>query len=273
MKLTQIVIEQGCFDSEDDYDVIRSNIDFLNTLSGEYVTFEEVSEEALKSYYVDFYLAQINNGGFSQFVFNARANLPKVLKAVTEGLSDMEATKNLKLFNQSAAIIRHLSEERLEKYLDSQYWGDNEERDVLNAFDYEFYGLQEHESLLNLNARWIRSHPQLLVLDAQAIEHKVEEITQSLPDLEARIQASLEAEPRYIKIIRALVAHAGQEFESAHASSPCQYEGEEIWAEHFKTNLGHHYMIEHKGKALLFNGASNALVDEIEIEKKFRKEN
>ncbi|KAF1016500.1 MAG: hypothetical protein GAK29_04527 [Acinetobacter bereziniae] len=70
MLIDNILISKQSLESDDHYDVIMSNIDTLNELFEHYIEYDEMSAEALYSYFVDYYLAQVNNGGFSQFVYN-----------------------------------------------------------------------------------------------------------------------------------------------------------------------------------------------------------
>ena len=59
-----IVVSEKSLQSKEAEDIVESNILFVNALLGEYLTEEEVSADALRSYYVDYYLTQVNNGGF-----------------------------------------------------------------------------------------------------------------------------------------------------------------------------------------------------------------
>ena len=53
-----ILVSQQSLGSDDSYAVIESNIDSVNALLKRLVEDEEITPEALKSYYVDYYLAQ-----------------------------------------------------------------------------------------------------------------------------------------------------------------------------------------------------------------------
>lgn len=71
MILKQVTITKESMEDEDPYGVILSNIDIINDLLSNHVRHDEICIQSLKSYYVDYYLAQVNNGGFSQFVYNS----------------------------------------------------------------------------------------------------------------------------------------------------------------------------------------------------------
>ena len=66
----KIYVSQQSFDDEDEYEIVSSNIDLLNALLNEYLNEDEIHPASLQSYYVDYYHAQVHNGGFSQFVYN-----------------------------------------------------------------------------------------------------------------------------------------------------------------------------------------------------------
>src|SRR4051812_5684805 len=68
MQPDAIVVSTKSFGSKEAEDIVESNVSFVNALFDEYLTGEEVHPDALRSYYVDYYLDQVNNGGFSQFV-------------------------------------------------------------------------------------------------------------------------------------------------------------------------------------------------------------
>src|SRR5690349_10993125 len=137
-----IIVSKEAFASDDPYDIIQSNIEFLNAQFEEHLEHDEVSVNALRSYYVDYFLAQFLNGGFSQFIYNSRWG--DCIDYVTSGFAAMGAVKHLELFEDAA---RQLSErpgiEGLKKFFESDYFGDNEERDILNEFNEGFSSLSE----------------------------------------------------------------------------------------------------------------------------------
>lgn len=48
-------------------EVVCSNVTIVNALFDQLVHVEEIAPDALLSYYVDYYLAEVCNGGFSRF--------------------------------------------------------------------------------------------------------------------------------------------------------------------------------------------------------------
>jgi Domain of unknown function (DUF4375) len=261
---SSVIVSDQSVASADPYDVVYSNIELVNALFGEHLRADEIAPDALRSYYVDYYLAQINNGGFSQFVYNSHWS-PLMNAFIREGLLAMKAVGHLALFNESAALVDRLGADRLQTFFESEYFDTNAERDALDANNERFYALSETEDLIALNAAWLRSLPGLKARTADEIKAEVARRGAALPDREERVRAALENEPRYFKLIRALIAKAGHELSCVTAGDPNhQHKGQRVVAWHFLTNKGHHYMVDAGGKAVMFNGTTKEMVTEVE---------
>lgn len=256
-----IVVSDQSFSSSEISDIVESNISFINALFMEYLKPEEISPDALCSYYVDYYLAEVDNGGFSQFVYNTEWS-PQCVEPVREGLQAMQAKRHLELFEEGAKLVEQFGQNRLGNYFDSEYFGENADRDEFNSISDRFLEIDEQENLLNLNASWLRSHPNLVVLTVEQMEAEVQRRAQSLPDREQRIAEERANEPRYLKLIRALCDRAGHEFKHIMKIDPNRrHEGVKTTAWHFITDKGRFHMIEANGKAIMFRKRS--LVDRV----------
>lgn len=266
-----VVVSEACFRSDEPYDIIQSNISFINALFAEYLNEAEVtaalSEDAFRSYYVDYYLTEMNNGGFSQFVFNSRWS-PQCVSYVREGLRAIGAVRHLDVFEEGVRLIEQFGPDRLKVYLASEYFGDNLDRDKLNAPNDLFFKLKkEGEDLLTLNAAWLRKHPRLVVLNGEQMKEEVRRLGQTVLDREARVAAALEKEPRYMKLIRALCKQAGHEFLQVSAGDPTRiHNSVQTVAWHFFTNQGHFHMVDTGRKAIMFREDSTTdCVFEIQV--------
>lgn len=264
MILEKVTVSKKSFESDDPYEIIQSNIDFLNSLFQEHVRYEEVCIDSLKSYHVDYYVAQVKNGGFSQFVYNSNWE-PSMVELIVEGLRDMGATKNLKLFQKSKKIVSGMSPKNFERFLDGEYFGNFLQINHLNKFDDRFFKLQESEDLIEFNARWLKSLKTLSVLNKEQLDNQLKHLLEAIPDKEERVKAALASEPRYKKIMRALCKAAGQELNFETAASPVEVEGVNTYAFHFITNEGHHHMVDVNNKGIMFKGHTNEVVVEIEV--------
>ncbi len=263
ISVDSIVIHAQTLESDEPYDIVDSNISFLNDLFESHVRFDEVSADALRSYFVDYFMSQIENGGFSQFVYNTGFE-PEVVERVLEGLEAIGAAQHAALLREATASLSELGEERLQAFFASDYFGDNPERDAIAANDEKFAELSEAEDLIALNAAWIRKHPAMVAISAEEMEAEIEKRIQAIPDYDARIAEALENEPRFVKIIRALCDKVGQELEQVTAGDPDQeVGGESRFAWHFLTDEGHFYMVDHDGTATMYQGESETAVAEI----------
>ena len=260
-----VIVSNQSYQSDDPYDIIASNISFVNALFEAYIYPEEISTDALRSYYVDYYLAQLNNGGFSQFIYNSRWN-EQLITLIRDGLQAMNAVQHLTFFEEGAALFEALGQAQRKHFFESDYFGENAERDILSVLDERLSVLTEQEDLIALNASWLRHLPHLIVLPIAAMEAEIQKRSNAIPNREERVARARSNEPDYVKLIRALCARVGYELSHVTAGDPTHlYAGQQILAWHFITDHGHHYMIEVDGKALLFNDKAQKPIVEINI--------
>jgi len=158
-KLDKIIVSEGSYESSDPYKLIESNISVINLLQDERIHPEFYHPDSRISYYLDYYLAQYNNGNFSQFVWNSQWE-NKLNDEIKRGLKMIGAEKHLKLFTEQSNKVDSLPKTQLQDFLKSEYFGVNPTRDFLN--NHEFYDL--NEDLIMLNSQWLRNHSDLKVL-------------------------------------------------------------------------------------------------------------
>lgn len=257
-----VIVSNISVASDDPFDIVHSSITFLDALRGEFLELEELSQDALRSYYVNYYFAQMNNGGFSQFVSNTGWD-KIIVRYIHEGLQAIGAHQCLELFNQGTEIVDRLGVD--------QFFASEELREQENELTCKFYDLREQEDLVLLNANWLRSLPHLVVLSIEAMQAEVKRRAAALPDREARLAQALARlmqdfanEPRYFKLILAVCLVAGHKFSHITAQdSTYKHNGQTAIAWHFITHQGKHYLIEADGKAMMFNTESHELLLEI----------
>jgi hypothetical protein len=260
-----VIVSRSSFESDEPYDIVESNIGFVNALLEEHVRYDEIATDALRSYFVDYYLAQVENGGFSQFVYNSRW-ARWMITLIREGLQAMGAGRHLALFKEGGKLVAALGPDRLDGYFQSEYFGENTDRDELNAINDRFFKLAKVEDLIALNAAWLRKLPGLAVMEVEEMRDEARRRGAALPDRSERIAAALENEPRFKKLIRALCKRAGQELSCVTAGDSSHvHEGRRTLAWHFLTDRGHHYMIEADGKAIMFENDSHRRVCEVNV--------
>ncbi|WAH95527.1 DMP19 family protein [Arthrobacter sp. MMS18-M83] len=254
-------------------DVVDANVTVVNEMYEELLNHEEIATNALRSYFVDYYLTQALAGGFAQYVFTVPER-EEVDTFVREGLEAMGATGHLELFNRTAAAFDALSEDDAEAYLD----GDLDESEVaaeavaeLEALDGEFESLLETEDIIELNAAWLRSQDGVLYLDEEQRKAHIAERVALIPNLEERqaeaAEAELENAPEFELIIRELCDVAGYELEKITMGDPnYEHDGETILAWHFATDHGNYIMIEEDDEAFMIHPETKEIIAAVEFE-------
>ncbi|WP_320820926.1 hypothetical protein [Thalassolituus sp.] len=165
-----IVVLDEDFRSNTLWKITASNIDVVNSMMHYRVPIKNISKYALYSYYVDYYLAQASNGGFSQFVYNTRWNL-NIVNCVRLGLTEMQASANLDVFERGAALFEKMDYRDVDRFFYGKYYDeDNVVREILDSINDGFYNLKNSESLLEINAHWLRNHKNLRVLNSEDIK-------------------------------------------------------------------------------------------------------
>ncbi|MFZ4931072.1 DMP19 family protein [Chryseobacterium sp. Mn2064] len=159
MKPDKIIVSDTSYKNDDAYEVIASNISVVNLLNEEGIAEEDMHEDAVMSYYVDYYVAQYKNGNFSQFVWNSGWS-EELNQMIEESLKKIGAEKHLELFQDQCSKVKQLNDEQLEMFLEGEYFGLNEIRDSLK--NDSFYTLEE--DLTALHSQWLKNHPDLKVL-------------------------------------------------------------------------------------------------------------
>ncbi|MGO4455447.1 DMP19 family protein [Arthrobacter sp. RAF14] len=255
-------------------EVVDGNVTVVNAMYQELLGQAEIAEDALRSYYVDFYLTQALGGGFAQYVFTA-TDREEIDAYVRGGLEAMGATAHLALFDRTAAAFEALSEDEVDAYLDGD--AEDEQTEVSDAvlaqeeLDNEFETLLETEDLMELNAAWLRGLEGLLVVDEDGLDAVIDERLKTVDDLEERRAqaeaASLEDMPDFEIIIRELCDLAEVELEKITLGDPnFVYEAETVVAWHFLADGEEYIMVELDDEALMLRPESLEVVAAVEIE-------
>ena len=170
MEFGRIIISETAGNSENPQDVVNSNISVINLMREEKIDDDLIHEDALMSYYLDYYTSQYTEGNFSQFVYNSRWN-KELNELIEEGLALIGAEKHLELFQTQSKRVRLLSSVKIDKFLKGKLEGVNPTRDLLN--NDTFFELEEN--LVTLNAHFLKSHPDTEVLSVDDMFAALEE--------------------------------------------------------------------------------------------------
>jgi hypothetical protein len=134
----------------DDVELVQAVVDYVNRLRNEcLLTPGEYPEEADWSYYADYYLSQVNNGGHRQYAHNSGL-APAALRDCRLGLQAMGALDYLAIFDEFLEIV---SEEKTgpDEALPEGLLPHDPRFDPL---DKRFFALKD---MLARNAAWLRT--------------------------------------------------------------------------------------------------------------------
>ena len=258
-----------------DAEVVDANVEVVNAMYAELLDIEEISPNALRSYYVDFYLTQSLGGGFAQYVFTApdRGDIDAYVRA---GLENMGAGAHLDLFNRTVAAFDALSEEDADAYLDldADLEGGTVVPDAvrhLEELDGEFETLLETEDIVALNAAWLRDQPDLLVLDDGELDRHIAERVSRIPNLAERQAEAAEDDlldtPEFEMIIRELCDVAGHTLLKITMGDPnYDHDGQTTLAWHFTTDQGEFLMLDDDQEAVMIHPDTKEILAAVEFE-------
>lgn len=170
MEFGKIIISETAAASENPQDVVNSNISVINLMREEKVDDDLIHEDALMSYYLDYYTSQYTEGNFAQFVYNSRWNL-ELNELIEEGLQLLGAHNHLALFQQQCKKVQLMSSVKREKFFKSKLEGVNPIRDLLN--NDTFFEIEEN--LVALNAHFLKNHPNTEILTVDEMFAVLEE--------------------------------------------------------------------------------------------------
>ena len=256
-------------------EVVDANVTVVNAMFRELLNSGEIAPNALRSYFVDFYLTQALGGGFAQYVFTA-ADRGELDTYIREGLEAMGAAAHLALFDRTAEAFDALSEEEAEIYLDGEWDAETdgelpESVQAMEDLDAEFEALLETEDITALNAAWLRGQEGLLILTGEELAAHLAARVARVPDLEERRaeaeQAALETAPEFELIIRELCDIAGYTLQKITMGDPnFEHNGETVLAWQFSTDHGDFLMIEDDDEAFMLHPETREIVAAVEFE-------
>ena len=160
-KVSEILVQQSAIDDEDPSVLIYNIVQFVNALA-EHGAFnsDELPLNALRSYHVDYYLAQVANGGHGQFVGNSRWE-EMMIQNISDGLRAMDAGPYIEIFDDLREFIESNPDQAAEIAAGR---GFGEQVAAIEALDDRFLAEDCHQTITPANARWVRGLSELRVV-------------------------------------------------------------------------------------------------------------
>jgi len=247
MYSNEIVVTTTSFSSSNMLEIINSNSNFLKLLFEKQIKECEVSPEALKSYYINFYYHKIMNLGFLNFMYEFSNDI-HLIHNIEYALHAMEAFQHLEHFNKVMHVIKRVEGmHNIEKVLEIKTT--YEEGNIFDFFDKKFIEINQKENLIKHNYKWLMNHPELQIISSESIQNKILEIQL---DIMARYKME---NPKHVKIIKALCKKVHMQYKCITAGDPNNIYNSS-W--YFKTESGYFYMIEKNREAKMFSSKTKS---------------
>jgi hypothetical protein len=259
--VTQIILVDQDYGLAYGEDKVQAVVEYVNGLMRRYFYLDELPPNAVRSYYADYYLAQVLNGNIHQFVHNSRWN-PVIVENVSAALDTFGLVHQAALFGEVRDFIER-DRPRLEGYLASQYGspasrpymddlakigGDFFERFTTHPDGHEAGARQ----IASANAAWVSSWPEARWVSASAFEQELDKLATVIPDLPARKQRAEENRPWQYKRVDEVMATAGQKL--------IRLGGIRRGVWHLTTDHGHHRVMFANREAILLLGDRDEIV-------------
>lgn len=184
-RLTTVVVRREVHDAASQpgkaHMLVSAVVDYVNEAMREGVyTRSELPAVAMQAYQADYYLAQVKNGGHSQFIHNTGALLPTTSADALAGLQAMEARAQHQILAEMMDWVKANPKEAAAQN------GFSTRAAWLNELDSRFYSAEREQPMTPLAAKWIASWGELHAVTPQHYRAEIARLAQLNPHLTRR---------------------------------------------------------------------------------------
>lgn len=173
---------EAAHDPENADSLTGAVVDYVNAIqrTGIYAR-HEMPAVAMQAYHADYYLAEVLNGGHSQFIGNTGlAMLPTTAGDALAGLKAMGATAQHQILQEMIAWVEENPDEAAEQD------GFSQRAATLDELDERFYEAEGQQPMTPLAARWITGWSELRAVPQEQFPSEIERLAQLNPYLSQR---------------------------------------------------------------------------------------
>lgn len=169
-----------------DDDIVQAVVNYVNSLfdHGLYHR-HELPHVALQAYHADFYLAQVNNGGHSQFIHNSGRKAPHIFADALSGLLAMGATTQAALLQEMIAWF-----EANPAAASAQTGFSGGRAPALDKLDDRLYAAEKADPIPRRAAEWISRWPELRKVEDGFYEAEMQALILANPRRGKRLSAA-----------------------------------------------------------------------------------
>lgn len=183
-----IILSDSSFNESEyrDDDIVQGVVNYVNAMfdSGLYRR-HELPSLALQAYHADFYLAQVNNGGHSQFIHNSGHKAKHIFADALAGLSAMGAATQAGLLQEMIAWVDGNPTAASEQ---TGFSGGR--APFLDSLDDRLYAAEKADPISRRAAEWISNWPDLRKVDDWSWATEMEALVLANPRRGKRLSAA-----------------------------------------------------------------------------------
>lgn len=179
-RLTGAVVPKSSFGGKSWY-ILAAIVEFSNHIraAAQYAN-HELPQEVLGICYADYYLAQVNNGGHSQYVGNSGKGLSANIDFALTGLEAIGALEQYRTLADLKAWIAANPEEAAAQN------GFSSRAATLETLDRRFFDAEKRSSITDMAVRWIMSWSKLETVDDNRYGDRLKTLAALNPNFEKR---------------------------------------------------------------------------------------
>jgi len=183
LRCPSVIVRQSSLDDGGDrYALAQDVVNFVNhALREAMFRRDELPQDALRAFHVDYYIAQVNNGGHGQFAYNSRWDEP-VLRDIGEGLAAIGVAEATEIF-RSFQTYAVLEPARFQRTFDGSGFGTIDP--FVEKLDQRFYA-GVGDALAKALRQWIARLPSLRPLDDTHYREAMQNLDAQNPEHAAR---------------------------------------------------------------------------------------
>ena len=163
-------------ESDAPYDVVQLLIKFTNhALQVSHFLADEILPEIFYVYQVDYYIAQVNNGGHGQYVGNSgiwQSSMKPTTKSCRNGLAAIGANTYVAIYDDLLALLAS-DPHRAKKIADGRGFGEIDP--TIEELDKRFF-TQDSTHLMSLNRAWLLAQPWVEIVADDVLNERAGEI-------------------------------------------------------------------------------------------------
>ena len=183
-RLATVVIPRDAIEGahEPDKAVTQAVVDYVKDIqrTGVYPR-HEMPDVAMQAYHADYYLAQVNNGGHTQFIRNTGIGM----LTATSG-DALAAMKAMGAATQHQILLEVLAWLKTNLEETAKQNGFSVRAQEIQALDERFYAAEREQPMTRLAARWIAGWPGLRIVGREQYQAEIDRLAQLNPHLARR---------------------------------------------------------------------------------------